>query len=192
MKKGLVRIIGGQWRSRKLCFPALEGLRPTPNRVREMLFNWLDTLAEVPALHCLDLFAGSGALGFEALSRGAASVTFIEQSPLLARYLQAQIQQFSAQEKAWAYCARFPQQVTSLLHAQKVSFNLVFLDPPFTKSLLEPAFNWLIEGRFLAKHALIYAEMAAQKPIPARPHAWEIVREKVTGDVRAQLIKTNT
>lgn len=192
MKKGLVRIIGGQWRSRTLCFPAIEGLRPTPNRVREMLFNWLDTLSVGPGHHCLDLFAGSGALGFEALSRGAASVTFIEQSVMLTRYLQAQIQQFSAQEKAWAYCARFPNPATSLLRSQKVCFDLVFLDPPFAKPLLEPAFDWLIEGRFLAKQALIYAEMAAQKPTPCLPHSWEILREKVTGDVRSQLIKTNT
>jgi 16S rRNA (guanine966-N2)-methyltransferase len=192
MKKGLVRIIGGQWRSRTLCFPATEGLRPTPNRVRERLFNWLDTLSVGPNHHCLDLFAGSGALGFEALSRGAASVTFIEQSSILTRYLRAQIQAFSAQEKAWAYCARFPNAATSVLKSKKTCFDLVFLDPPFTQPLLEPAFHWLIAGRFLAKRALVYAEMAAQNPIPRLPHSWEILREKVTGDVRSQLIKTNT
>lgn len=190
MKKGLVRIIGGQWRGRKLCFPAIDTVRPTPNRVREMLFNWLTALSVQG--HCLDLFAGSGALGFEALSRGATSVTFIEQSPVLTRYIQDQIQNLSATEKAWAYCARFPTQAASLLRQKKSCFDLVFLDPPFNNALLKSSFYWLIEGNFLAKNAFIYAEMAAQTCAPSLPDGWEILREKVTGDVRSLLIKTNT
>jgi len=115
MKKGQVKIIGGQWRGRKLSFPTIPGLRPTPNRIRETLFNWLNPI--LIGADCLDLFAGSGALGFEALSRGAKSATFIEQSPILTHYLKAQIEQLAAVPKAKVYHATYPFRASRLFEA---------------------------------------------------------------------------
>src|ERR1700685_2698190 len=126
MQKGEVRIIGGQWRGRKLHFPAIPNLRPTPNRIRETLFNWL--APDLVGAHCLDLFAGSGALGFEALSRYAGSVTFIEQSAPLVSYLKTQLKQLAAENRAQFYQAQFPFVATQLFKPKKPLFNIVFLD----------------------------------------------------------------
>src|SRR5436190_32244 len=124
MKKGEVRIIGGLWRGRKLHFPAIPHLRPTPNRIRETLFNWL--APDLADAHCLDLFAGSGALGFEALSRHAKSVIFIEQSNALVSYLKAQLKQFAAENRAQVYQAQFPFIAMQLFKPKKPQFNIVF------------------------------------------------------------------
>src|SRR5882757_4093982 len=106
MDLGIVRIIGGKWRGRKLKFPVIPGLRPTPDRVRETLFNWLRLV--VPNSSCLDLFAGSGALGFEALSRGANIVVFIDQSPEVVYYLKEQLKILGVGDKAMVQKAKFP------------------------------------------------------------------------------------
>ncbi|MGH8275425.1 MAG: 16S rRNA (guanine(966)-N(2))-methyltransferase RsmD, partial [Steroidobacteraceae bacterium] len=125
----VLRIIGGTWRGRKLRFPAAALIRPTPDRVRETLFNWLG--ARVPAAHCLDLFAGSGALGLEALSRVAAQVTFVERDAAAVRELRARLVEWGAQgaQVERADALRF-------LAGPARPFDLAFLDPPFASRLL--------------------------------------------------------
>lgn len=176
MKHGTVRIIGGQWRGRKLHFPALPGLRPSPDRVRETLFNWL-----APVIHdarCLDLFAGSGVLGLEALSRGAAHVTFIDQNPEIVRYLREQLTILGA-KNAEVLCATIGKTGPSL----PSPFNIIFLDPPFHKNLIEPCCRWLVENNLLAPDTYVYLETEASLkslPIPAQ---WELLKSKNAGQV---------
>ena len=124
-----VRIIGGDWRGRKLQFPSIEGLRPTPDRVRETLFNWLSP--HIAGAHCLDLYAGSGALGFEALSRGARSCCFIDNSKQVQAALRSSVQALNCEDRATVMLADSGSAIT--LHH---SIDLVFLDPPFASHLL--------------------------------------------------------
>lgn len=177
-----VRIVGGQWRGSRLTFPSLPDLRPTPDRVRETLFNWLQHHVELAV--CLDLFAGSGALGFEALSRGARSVLFVDTHPQVLAQLQqnatrlhadgAQILRASAQE----FVARPGQ-----------PFDIVFLDPPFRFDLLETIGQQLESGGWLSPSAWIYVESPADKAAPVFPPTWQVHRDKHTGAVRYQLYK---
>lgn len=148
---GKIRIIGGKWRGRKLPVPALPGLRPTPDRVRVTLFNWLQPMIEGAV--CLDLFAGTGALGFEAMSRGAARVVMVEQDPRLARGIEEQrlhldcaaIEIIQADALTW-------------LNATNEVFDLVFLDPPFRKNLIGPTCEILLNRRHLHTHSRVYVE----------------------------------
>lgn len=190
MKKGQVRIIGGQWRGRKLNFPATPELRPTPNRIRETLFNWLDPI--LLEAHCLDLFAGSGALGFEALSRGAKSVTFIEQSLPLFHYLKDQIKQLAIEDKASVYHISFPFNGTRLFKSQPRLFNVVFLDPPFHKHLIEPACTWLVKEKLLSEKSTIYIESEVTLEKLSFPENWQISHCKTAGQVQYALIRTDT
>lgn len=189
MKKGQVRIIGGQWRGRKLTFPATEGLRPTPNRIRETLFNWLNPI--LPDAHCLDLFAGSGALGFEALSRGAQSVTFIEQSLPLIHYLKAQIKKLAIEDKTNVFHIDFPFNASRLFKPTS-AFNLIFLDPPFHRKLIELACAWLIKENLLLPKSTIYIEMESSLKTLSLPENWEINHFKKAGQVTYALIKVTT
>jgi 16S rRNA (guanine966-N2)-methyltransferase len=189
MKKAQLRIIGGQWRGRKLHFPTVPGLRPTPNRIRETLFNWLTPY--LSDTYCLDLFAGSGALGFEALSRCAKSVTFIEQSPTLVHYLEKQIKQFSVEDKAAVYQARFPFNASRVFKGRKNLFNLVFLDPPFHQDLVEKACHWLLKEQLIAAESIIYIETESTLKSLLLPPNWHIQACKIAGKVRYGLIRAN-
>lgn len=188
-KKGKVRIIGGQWRGRKLHFPTLPNLRPTPNRIRETLFNWL--APELSDAHCLDLFAGSGALGFEALSRYAQSVIFIEQSTVLVSYLKAQLKQLAAESRAKVYQGQFPFDAQQLFKTKKPLFNIVFLDPPFHQNLIGPACSWLIQEKLLAPNSKIYIEAETQLKNLVLPENWQIQQWKTAGQVQYGLIKSS-
>lgn len=176
-----LRIIGGQWRGRKLVFPDAEGLRPTPDRVRETLFNWL--AAEIRGAHCLDLFAGSGALGLEALSRGAASCTFVDSARPNCQAITAHLatlQCASGQTQAMpaaTFLRRQPSQV----------FDIVFLDPPFGKQLLAPTCCALEAAPWLSPRASIYLESGRRESAPAVPGNWHLRSEKQAGEVRYQL-----
>jgi 16S rRNA (guanine966-N2)-methyltransferase len=188
MKKGEVRIIGGRWRGRKLHFPVLPDLRPTPNRIRETLFNWL--AHDIAEAHCLDLFAGSGALGFEALSRNAKSVSFIEQSPILVRYLTQQIKQLGAEDQAEVYHTRFPFTPSQVFKGQKPLFNLVFLDPPFHQNLINVACLWLEKAGLLAPESKVYIETECPINAALLPENWQIQQCKIAGQVHYGLIKS--
>ncbi|HEV7135601.1 MAG TPA: 16S rRNA (guanine(966)-N(2))-methyltransferase RsmD [Steroidobacteraceae bacterium] len=173
-----LRIIAGAWRGRRLRFPPSPQIRPTPDRVRETLFNWLSL--RVPGARCLDLFAGSGALGLEALSRGAAHVTFVERDAAAAREIAARLEEWGART------ARVdPSDAHRFLDAApEQPFDIAFLDPPFASALLEESAARLERGGWLADDALIYIEYpAAADPAAALPQNWARRRSKRAGDV---------
>lgn len=152
----LLRIVGGKWRSRRIRFVDAEGLRPTPDRVRETLFNWLQF--EINGAHCLDAFAGSGALGFEALSRGAASVVMLEKQRLQFLALQAAAADLQA-ESAILLSGDALQLLRSTAPWQPdEGFDGVFLDPPFHQSLLPEVCAVLHERALLKPDAFVYIE----------------------------------
>jgi 16S rRNA (guanine966-N2)-methyltransferase len=180
MALGQIRIIGGQWRGRKIQVPTGPDLRPTPDRVRETLFNWLAPV--IQGTHCLDPFAGSGALGFEALSRGAASVVMVDQSLAITKILQDQADIFKTQH-ADIYRAQAPEQLKQPQHL----FDIVFLDPPFKENLLLPTCFYLEEKKFLAKHALIYLESSVALEESDLPSHWKMIKKKKAGQVTYHL-----
>jgi 16S rRNA (guanine966-N2)-methyltransferase len=173
-----LRIIGGEWRGRKLGFPDVEGLRPTTDRVRETLFNWLQPL--IQGARCLDLFAGSGALGLEALSRGAASVSFVDSDRQAVQSLRDNLSLLKEQRGSV-----LQSDALTLLHngAPEKPFDLVFLDPPFRKALLQPCLALLCQEGWLSADARIYLEQETELGEPALPPGWEMVRCKKAGQV---------
>lgn len=175
---GQVRIIGGQWRGRKLPVSDTPGLRPTPDRVRETVFNWLAPC--LPASRCLDLFAGSGALGIEAASRGAQSVLLVEKNAKTVACLNQQIKLFSAQHFIEVICA----EALRFLKSTNTVFDVVFLDPPFGQDLLTPCCHLLEQGNWLNSPAYIYLEAEQALETPLVPDSWQIIRQKRAGDVR--------
>ncbi len=180
-----VRIIGGEWRGRKLHFPPAAGLRPTPDRVRETLFNWLQF--ELAGARCLDLFAGSGALGIEALSRGAGEAVFVERDAVSARAIRDLLAQLRCdrgrveQVDALAWLERGPP-------ASK-PFDIVFLDPPYGEAWLPVLAEKLEQGGWLAPGAWIYLEDPAVRGVPPLPAAWTLLRSKRAGDVGYHLAR---
>ena len=176
-----LRIVGGRWRGVHIDFPAIEAIRPSPDRVRETLFNWLQ--AQIVGTRCLDLFAGSGALGIEALSRGAAEVTFVDREPQVGRHLKETLQRLGASgatvevDDAGRFLGRPAQ-----------PFDVVFLDPPFASTLLSTVFAKLPQG-WLAPEAHIYVECPADTPLPALPAGWSVYRSKQAGQVGYHLLR---
>ena len=177
-----LRIIGGEWRGRKLAFPALAELRPTPDRVRETLFNWLRDI--LPNARCLDLFAGSGALGFEALSRGAQEVVMVDRHPAVVMQLKQHIQQLKA-VNARAVKA----EAEAFLHGPSRPFDIIFLDPPFQGDLLGPCLERLAQPGWLAATAWLYLETDRRTPLPPLPADWNVLRHKEAGQVGYYLLQ---
>jgi len=185
-----LRVIGGAWRGRRWRFPHNAALRPTPDRVRETLFNWL--APQLPGARCLDLFAGSGALGLEALSRGAAHVVFIDDDAASAAALRALLADWPAP----AYGATQPDPSRAqVLRADALRFigqarpaphqpfDIVFLDPPFAADVLERCLALLEQHDWLAPAARIYVECPARAPLPGLPPGWAWLRTRTAGEV---------
>jgi 16S rRNA (guanine966-N2)-methyltransferase len=181
---GHVRIIAGQWRGRKLAVADIAGLRPTGDRVRETLFNWLQ--ADIAGSHCLDLFAGSGALGFEALSRFAASCTFVEPDLQAFRTLQHSVEGLGlgGDERA-----RLTQSTAGqFLAGNQQAFDIVFVDPPFGECLQWETIVALVPEH-VASSALVYVESPTDQIAPDEwPEGVCVHREKQFGDVHARLL----
>ena len=175
-----VRIIGGDWRSRKITFLEGEGLRPTPDRVKETLFNWLRSVT--PGAKCLDLYSGSGALAFEALSRGATQATLVDVSAQVCRLLRENIQSLKAQN-ADVIQADAINWLKSLPADIGQRFDLVFIDPPFRKDLIEQIAELLESRNILANDAMIYIETEKELEKLRLPVNWSLYREKVAGQV---------
>src|SRR6202166_1222759 len=178
-----VRIIGGGWRGRRVSFPDIPGLRPTPDRVRETLFNWLQTA--IGGSRCLDLFAGSGALGLEALSRGANEVVFVEQAVAASRALQEQLIRFGGQARAQVVemgAARY-------LRSAPQAFDIVFLDPPVGRDALAEYVPMLDEGQWLKPGALVYLENEKKAGVPPLPAHWQLLKSKSAGEVGYHLAR---
>ncbi|MEO6023871.1 MAG: 16S rRNA (guanine(966)-N(2))-methyltransferase RsmD [Burkholderiales bacterium] len=171
-----VRIGGGLWRSRVIRFPGSSGLRPTPDRVRETLFNWLGQ--RLDGKICLDLFAGSGALGFEALSRGASEVVMVEQSRQVAQTLKDNGQLLTASS-----LTVLNTDALQFLRGTPRRFNIVFLDPPFQQGLLPQTLNLI--APWLADGALVYAE-SELGVTPSRD--WKILKQSRAGQVNFWLM----
>jgi 16S rRNA (guanine966-N2)-methyltransferase len=169
------------WRGRKLRFPPSPEIRPTPDRVRETLFNWLGS--RLPGARCLDLFAGSGALGLESLSRGAAHVTFVERDAAAARELRARLSE-------WGATGADVEQGDALrfLGGAGRPFDVAFLDPPFESDFLTSAADRLESGGWLAPGALIYVECAARNGLPPLPPTWTTTKAKQAGEVGYHLL----
>jgi 16S rRNA (guanine966-N2)-methyltransferase len=180
--QGWVRIIAGKWRGRRLPVLTLENLRPTPDRVRETLFNWLTPM--LPKAHCLDLFAGTGALGFEALSRGAEKVVMVDNAPQVVKQLKMIAQSLDA-ENIQIYCADLPQQ----LQPTAIPFNIVFLDPPYQENLLLPTCAFLEKNGYLADIAYIYLEASHLILDNELPLGWQIYKSQKAGQVFYHLAK---
>lgn len=176
---GKIRIIGGQLRNSRLAVPDAPGLRPTPERVRETVFNWLQ--AHVGGSRCLDLFAGTGALGVEALSRGAAEVVFVERDARLAAGLRDNLLRLK-QERGRVVTA----DALAWLEQESAPYDLVFLDPPFAQDLWQPAAAALQRRGLLKPGALVYVETPLAAT-PALPPDWRLHREGRSGDVRHAL-----
>jgi len=177
---GFIRLISGQWKGRKLPVRDVEGLRPTTDRVKETVFNWL--AGDVRGSRCLDLFAGSGSLGFEALSRYADCVIMIERDPGAARQLQQNLQQLgSNQAQVIQADAR------QWLSGPAQPFDLVFLDPPFRQDLLPQVCQQLEQGGWLTDQALIYLEREREGEPPVLPANWQLLKDKQAGQVCYQL-----
>ncbi len=181
--QGTIRIIGGRWRSRRITFPAIPGLRPTHDRVRETLFNWL--VPYIEGAVCLDVFAGSGALGFEALSRGAKHVTFVDHSKSVLEALKKNADVLETKDVEFVL-GECPHRVSPLGHAP---FDIVFLDPPFFQGLVKAASEWLEQEKILSKRALIYVEAERTlTPLPV-PSSWQLLREKKTSSLSYYLFQ---
>lgn len=181
---GQVRIIAGQCRGRRVSFPAVEGLRPTGDRLRETLFNWLSN--SISGARCLDLFAGSGALGLEAASRGAGEVFLIERNNAVAQSLRGNVALLNLNS-----IKVINDDALSWLKQQTDStspFDIVFLDPPFHSTLLTKAIAALAQqSSLLASGAMIYVESATNQTPNTIHQNWRLHRQKSAGDVNCRL-----
>ncbi|MFB0712262.1 16S rRNA (guanine(966)-N(2))-methyltransferase [Buttiauxella noackiae] len=177
---GQIRIIGGQWRGRKLPVPDSPGLRPTTDRVRETLFNWLaPSMVDATVLDC---FAGSGALGLEALSRYASRATLLEMDRNVSQQLQKNLVTLKATNGKVVNT-----NTLNFLAQPGEPHTVVFVDPPFRKGLLDDTLALLESNRWLADEALIYVESEVENGMPAVPANWSLHREKVAGQVAYRL-----
>ncbi|NOY17476.1 MAG: 16S rRNA (guanine(966)-N(2))-methyltransferase RsmD [Gammaproteobacteria bacterium] len=184
MKTSQIRIIGGDWRGRKLEFPSTsQQLRPTPGNIRETLFNWL--AYDIAGARCLDLYAGSGALGVEALSRGAAEVTFVESDRISAHLLQKNLTRLGSKAKVYTMDARrFVRQADG-------EWDIVFLDPPYRYGMLQQILRLLDEQACLARKALIYIEAERELGEVKLPPDWQYIKRKQASQIAYFLASNN-
>ena len=178
-----LRIIGGEWRGRKVSFSPQPGLRPTGDRVRETLFNWL--APHIVGARCLDLFAGSGILGIEALSRGAASSDFIDNQPENAARIKHQLTALNVMDKGVVHCG----DALTWLTQNEATWDIVFIDPPFDSTLAEPALQQLASHTGVHQQSWVYVETRQSQPERVPEALYDIVRDKNAGDVRYQLLQ---
>jgi len=178
----LLRIIGGAWRGRRIHFAAVEAIRPTPDRVRETLFNWLQM--DVAGSRCLDLYAGSGALGLEALSRGASRVVFVEVDSGATRQLAQTLQDLRCDRGAVVTA-----DVKRYLAGSAEPFDIVFADPPYADHALAEICGRIDQGGWLRPGGLAYLEDAAAAGPPVLPPGWTLLRSKRAGAVGYHLAR---
>ncbi len=188
MKRGVreLRIVGGSLRSRKWTFADAPGVRPTPDRVRETLFNWL--APHIAGMRVLDLFAGSGALGFEALSRGAATATLVESDRAAATNLRDTAKRFGLSQAR----VEGTDALALLRSSAAGSFDLILLDPPFESPLLQSALNLVAQQQLLAEGGFCYIELPAEATLPALPAGWLPHRAGKAGEVGYHLLHAPT
>ena len=183
---GQIRIIGGQWRGRKLPVLNAEGLRPTTDRNKETLFNWL--MPYINEARCLDVFAGSGGLGLEALSRYATHCDFIELEKEAASQLKSNLTLLKAQDVA-STAVHQGDALNVLKGISTSPYDIVFVDPPFAKALVEPTLAALEENQLVQSGSVIYLEHESTLATPALPVHWQIIKEKQSSALRYMLIE---
>ena len=176
---GKVRIIAGKWRGRKLGVIDSPGLRPTPDRIRETLFNWLQQ--EIVAARSLDLFAGTGALGFEALSRGASEVVMVESDAKIVESLKQHAQTLNSDNHTVQLADGL-----SWLNQGAQPFDIIFLDPPFQQGYIEKSCELIIQQSLLKPHGLVYIESEKNLQLP---DGWKIKKQKNAGQVQSMLVE---
>ena len=178
-----IRIIGGEWRSRKLQFLDAPGLRPTPDRIRETLFNWLQ--GDIYNSYCLDLFAGSGAIGLEALSRGAKSVDFIEKNAAASKQLDANLKLLNSDSNV------FQTDALSFLtkHSADKPYDIIFLDPPYRQGLLDKSLELLTTKALIDENTLIYLEHESEESYDFAKFKLEEIKQASAGQVQSYLLK---
>ncbi len=182
-KKGGFRVIGGQWKGRKLSFIEVEGLRPSLDRVRETLFNWLQ--ADVHGAKVLDLFAGSGALGIEALSRGAKWVQFVELNSKAAGQLANNLDLLGTEQSSL-----ITGDALKYIETNQEPFDIVFLDPPFHKGIAQEVIDLLSEAKWLKEDTLIYLETEQDLELEIPDH-WELLKDKKAGQLLYKLYQVS-
>ncbi len=180
---GHLRIISGNWRGKKIIFPKDLAIRPTSDQTRETLFNWLNPYIKDSI--CLDLFAGSGALGLEALSRGAKKVVAIEQNKEIIQHLAKTIEKFDTNAIQIIHLC-----IPNNLGILTEKFDIIFIDPPFYKNLLASSIKWLINENLLHPKTLIYLEQEKDLVIKF-PSNWLELRTKYTLQTKYQLMQVN-
>ena len=185
MKLGKIRIIGGRWKSKKISFNLDEALRPTPDRAKEMVFNWLGQ--DLHDLNCLDLFSGTGAMGFECLSRGAKKVTFVEKDKHFYINLKENLSLFDLKQQVKIFNEDCLIWLKNFNLEEK--YNVVFIDPPFNEGLVEKVFILLRKNDYLKKESLVYLETEKNLDINFLDEREEIFKEKSIGDKSYRLIK---
>ena len=179
---GTLRIIGGRWRGRKLTVIDSEGLRPTPSRVRETLFNWLQF--SLSGANCLDLFAGTGALGLEAASRGVEKITLVEFNAGTAEQLSKNCQQLGADNYQLVN-----KDAVTFLSGDQDQYDIVFIDPPYKLEIWSEIAEQLVSQDCLSLNALIYIEYPLTAIKPLLPSKWQLIKEKKAGGVNYCLFK---
>lgn len=184
-KQNQVRIIGGDWRGRKLAFPSSEGLRPTPDRVRETVFNWLQP--HLPGANCLDLFAGSGVLGLEALSRAARSVTFVDFERSVSYVLRDNIQLLGAGDRAHL---KHMDAMAFIRGVHTSLYDIIFLDPPYGKGLAMECLHSFEHHACLKPGGLVYLEHEHSLQTPLLSERWQVLKNKVAGHVAYSLLRS--
>jgi 16S rRNA (guanine966-N2)-methyltransferase len=182
-KRNSLRIIGGGWRGRRVHFPDSPGLRPTPDRVRETVFNWLQF--SLAGARCLDLFAGSGALGVEALSRGAREVVFVDAAAPVVQSLCQELERLDGTARA-----RVLQTTAARYLGQPGEpFDVIFLDPPFARNALAEPVALIEAGGWIKPGGWVYLESERQSAAPRLPTAWDLVKSKSAGEVGYHLAR---
>ena len=184
-RRNSLRIVGGGWRGRRVHFPDSPGLRPTPDRVRETLFNWLQF--SVAGARCLDLFAGSGALGLEALSRAAREVVFVDEAAAVAQSLREELERLGGKARGRVLqttAARY-------LGTPAEPFDVIFLDPPFGRDALAQPIALIEAGGWIKPGGSVYLECERQAGAPLLPKEWELVKSKSAGEVGYHLARVH-
>lgn len=186
---GRVRIIGGQLRGRFIELPLQHNIRPTTNINRESVFNWLGN--HIVAANCLDVFAGSGALGVEALSRGASTVTFIDSDPIVLKNIAAHLKKFFKTDDIDA-CAKFIHLSipTAMMPAfAGTAYDVIFVDPPFYHGLAPLTLGWLAQQHLVKNDSLVFLEVEASAPLTLLEPSWHIIKQKLRSSVYAYLLR---